>query len=142
MSTFVVATSTVTLAGAEAVIAAARAEAVSRGVAVTIAVLDRGGHIVAQARMDGIHVATVPVSIAKARTAVHYNRPTSALATSFAGGNAALATLPDLVPLPGGIPLIAPSGLAGAVGVSGAAPDVDDAIANAGAAAFVQGAAT
>jgi uncharacterized protein GlcG (DUF336 family) len=141
MSTFTAGTSTITLAGAEAVIAAARAEAASRGVAVTIAVLDRGGHVVAQARMDGIHVATVPVSIAKAKTAVHYNRPTSALATAFTGGNAALATLPDLVPLPGGIPLATPSGLAGAVGVSGAAPDVDDAIASAGAAAFAQGGA-
>jgi glc operon protein GlcG len=139
MNPFAAATSTVTLAGAEAVIAAARIEATNRGVNVAIAVLDRGGHVVAQVRMDGIHVATVPVSFAKAKTAVAYNRPTSALATAFAGGATALATLPDLVPLPGGVPLTTAAGLAGAVGVSGAAPDVDEAIAKAGAAAFSEG---
>jgi glc operon protein GlcG len=139
MSTFALATRTVTLAGAEAAIYAARAEASGRGLAVTIAVLDRGGHVVAQARMDGIHVGTVAVSIAKARTAVLYNRPTSALAAAFAGGNTALATLPELVLLPGGIPLVVGTSLVGAIGVSGAAPEVDDAIAAAGAAAFHQG---
>lgn len=139
MSTFAADISTVTLAGAEAAIAAAQHEAAGRGVAVTIAVIDRGGHVVAQARMDGIHVGTVAVSIAKARTAVHYNRPSAALAAAFAGGNAALATLPELVPFPGGIPLTTTSGLAGAIGVSGAAPDIDEAVAAAGAAAFHEG---
>lgn len=139
MSTFAADISTVTLAGAEAAIAAARSEAAGRGVAVTIAVIDRGGHVVAQARMDGIHIGTVAVSIAKARTAVHYNRPSAVFAATFADGNAALATLPELVPFPGGIPLTTASGLAGAIGVSGAAPDIDEAIAAAGAAAFHEG---
>jgi len=141
MSAFAATIQAVTLAGAQAVIAAARAEAERRGAAVSVAVLDRGGHVVAQARMDGVHVGTVAVSIAKARTAVHYNRPTAALATAFAGGNTALATLPELVPLPGGIPLATVAGLAGAVGVSGAAAEVDEAIAAAGAAAFLKGTA-
>jgi uncharacterized protein GlcG (DUF336 family) len=70
---------------------------------------------------------------------VLYNRPTSALAAAFAGGNTALATLPELVLLPGGIPLVVGTSLVGAIGVSGAAPEVDDAIAAAGAGAFHQG---
>lgn len=138
MSTFVIDTSAITLAGAEAAIAAARAEAAGRNVAVTIAIADRGGHLVAQARMDGVHVGTVAVSLAKARSAVHFNRPTAALATAFAS-NPAFGTLPELVPVPGGIPLQTGSGLAGAIGVSGAAADVDEAIAAAGAAAFHAG---
>jgi uncharacterized protein GlcG (DUF336 family) len=138
MSVFTADASIVTLSGAEAAMSAARAEAGARGVAVTIAILDRGGHVVAQTRMDGVHVGTVAVSIAKARTAIHYNRPTAALAAAFAS-NAAIGTLPELVPFPGGIPLTTTRGLAGAIGISGAAPDVDEAIAAAGAAAFHAG---
>ncbi len=132
----------VTLAGAEAAIAAARAEAASRGLAVTIAVLDRGAHLVAFNRMDGVHAGTVAVAIAKAKSAALYNRPTAGVATALAGGNTALLTLPDLIALPGGIPLATAAGLAGAIGVSGAAPDIDEAIAAAGAAAFKEGLAS
>lgn len=127
--------SVVSLAGAERALAAARKEAEGRGVAVTIAVLDRGGHQVALNRMDGVHAGTVAVAIAKATTAVLFNRPTAALAAA-AASNVALLSLPNMTPLPGGVPLVAGGGLAGAIGISGAPPDVDDAIAQAGAAAF------
>jgi glc operon protein GlcG len=124
------------LAGADAVIASAKAEAARRGVAVTIAVVDRAGHLVALARMDGIHVGTVAVATAKAKGAALYNRPTSVFATGLAGGSTALLSLPDLVAFPGGVPLLAAGTPVGAVGISGAAPDVDEAIANAGAASL------
>ena len=65
-----IAANTLSLAGASAMIEAARREADSQGVRVSIAVLDRGGHLVAFARMDGIHPGTVAVAEAKARTAV------------------------------------------------------------------------
>lgn len=129
----------VSLAGAETAIAAARAEAGRRGVAVTVAVLDRGGHLVSLARMDGIHIGTVAVATAKAKTAILYNRPTGALAAAFAAGNSALLSLPELIVVPGGLPLKAGDELAGAIGVSGAAPDIDEAIALAGAEAFKGG---
>ena len=127
------------LAGAEAALSAARAEAAHRKLAVTIAVLDRGGHLVALARLDGIHVGTVAVATAKARTAALYNRPTAGLSAALADGNTALLSLPDLVALPGGLPLAAGGVLVGAIGVSGAAPDVDEAIAAAGVAGFMGG---
>ena len=88
------------------------------------------------ARLDGIHVGTVAVSIAKAKTAALYNRASSALSTGLAGGNTALLSLPDAILLPGGLPLAAGGVLVGAIGISGAAPDVDEAIAAAGVAAF------
>jgi glc operon protein GlcG len=125
-----------TLAGAETALAAAKAEAAKRGLSVSIAVLDRGAQLVAFARLDGIHVGTVAVSIAKAKTSALYNRASSALSAGLAGGNTALLSLPDLVALPGGLPLTAGGVLVGAIGVSGAAPDVDEAIAAAGVAAF------
>jgi glc operon protein GlcG len=134
-----IAASTLSLAGADAMIEAARREAESRGARVSIAVLDRGGHLVAFARMDGIHPGTVAVSEAKARTALLYNRPTEALASALAGGNSALLTLPDLLALPGGVPVPGSAAASGAIGVSGAAPEVDEAIARAGAAAITEG---
>ena len=131
--------STLSLAGAQAMIDAARQAAESQGARVSIAVLDRGGHLVAFARMDGIHPGTVAVAEAKARTALLYNRPTEALAQALAGGNTAILTLPDLVALPGGVPVPGTAAASGAIGVSGAAPDVDEAIARAGAAAIAEG---
>ena len=129
----------ITLAGAEGALAAAKAEALRRGVSVSIAVLDRGAHLVAFARLDGIHIGTVAVATAKAKTAALYNRATSALSGGLAGGNTALLSLPDLIAFPGGLPLAVGGVLVGAIGVSGAAPDVDEAIAAAGAAAFKDG---
>lgn len=127
--------STVSLAGANAMIEAARREAEARGAKVSIAILDRGGHLVAFARMDGLHAGTVAVAEAKARTALLYNRPTEAFAKGIASGATALLSLPDVVAFPGGLPL--PGGL-GAIGVSGAAPDVDEAIAQAGLRALAE----
>lgn len=137
--THVVEASVVTLAGANAAIAAAQKEAEARGVRVSIAVLDRGGHMVAFARMDGIHAGTVAVATAKARAALLYNRPTAAFAAGLADGGTAVLTLPDVVAFPGGIPVTGSLGAAGAIGVSGAAPDVDEAIAKAGIAAVTGG---
>lgn len=128
--------SSVSLAGAEIVLEAAMREAGRRGVAVTIAVLDHGGSLVALRRMDGVHIGTVTVAQAKAATVVNYRRPSAALHAGLAGGNMALLTLPDLVALPGGLPLLSGGSTVGSVGVSGAAPDVDEAIAAAGTEAF------
>jgi glc operon protein GlcG len=132
----IIAAPSIALAGAEAAIAAARSEATRRGVAVSVAVLDRGGHPVALARMDGIHIGTVAVATGKAKTAILYNRATSALAAALVSGGTGLLSLPDVIALPGGLPLLAGGAVVGAIGVSGAAPDVDEAIATAGASAL------
>ncbi len=135
MTDHVLQASVLSLAGANAMIAAALKEAETRGVRVSVAVLDRGANLVAFVRMDGIHPGTVAVATAKARTAVLYNRPTAGFATALTDGNFALLSLPDVTAFPGGIPLAGSHGAAGGIGVSGAAPDVDEAIAKAGAAA-------
>lgn len=139
MTDHVLKASVVALAGATAMVDAARREAVARGVRVSVAVLDRGGHLVAFSRMDGIHPGTVAVAIAKARTALLYNRPSEAFASGLSGGNAALLSLPEVTAFPGGLPIAGSLGASGAIGVSGAAPDVDEAIAQAGRAALSGG---
>src|SRR5688500_12495108 len=62
-------------AAARTLIAAAEAEAISRGVGVVIVVVDSSGPIIELSRMDTAQVASVNVGIGKARTAAIYRRP-------------------------------------------------------------------
>jgi glc operon protein GlcG len=101
------------------------------GVRVSLAVTDDGGHLLGFLRMDGVHTATVDVANAKARCAAAFRRPTRLFAEQLAQGNMALLTIPGLITLPGGLPLTLSDHVVGAVGVSGASPDVDETIATA-----------
>jgi glc operon protein GlcG len=66
----------ITLARAQAAIAAATAEAQNRSWALNVAVVDSGGNLVAFARMDGAQLASISISEHKARVAVKFRRPT------------------------------------------------------------------
>ena len=101
------------------------------GVRVSLAVTDDGGHLLAFLRMDGVHSATAEVGTAKARCAAGFRKPTRLFAEQLAQGNMALLTIPGLITLPGGLPLTLSDHVVGAVGVSGASPDVDETIATA-----------
>lgn len=125
-----------TLAGARRAVAAAENAAAARRVSITVAVTDEGGHLLQLSRMDGVHTATIAVAIWKARTAAAFRRPTAVFAEQLAGGAVGLVAMPDLVPFPGGVPLVSGTAVVGAIGVSGAAPQVDEEIARAGAAAL------
>lgn len=98
---------------------------------VSIAIVDAGGHLAGFLRMEGVHTATVEVAQAKARSAAAFRRSTRMFATQLAEGNLSMLAVPGCVPLAGGIPLTLAQKLMGAVGVSGASPDVDEAIAEA-----------
>ena len=68
---------TLTLKGAEAVIAAAKAEAQKLNApGGVIAVVDDGGNLMALERLDGTFSAGANISIGKARTAVMFKKPT------------------------------------------------------------------
>src|SRR6266851_8994910 len=68
---------TLTLQGAERVIAAAKAEAQSlQAPGGVIAVVDDGGNLMALERLDGTFAAGANISIGKARTAVLFKKPT------------------------------------------------------------------
>jgi glc operon protein GlcG len=116
----------------EAAVNKAIEKARSLGVAVSIAVLDPGGHLLRLVRMDGIHAGTVEISQAKAHCAVMFKRPTKAFAQSYAAGTTALIALPGVVPFEGGVPIIMEDCLCGAIGCSGASPEQDGEIATAG----------
>lgn len=123
---------------AAAIMQAAKSAARVEQVRVCVAILDDGGHLLDLHRMDGVHAGTVEVAIAKARTAVLFRAPTTRFADALAEGATGLVTLPDMLPIPGGVPLMVDGFALGAVGISGAAPGVDGKIA-AAAAAILQG---
>ena len=123
------------LAAARKIVAAAEAEANARGVGVVIAVVDSSGTIIELTRMDTAQVASVNVGIGKAKTAAIYRRPSRDFEEQIKSGRIAALALADATPLQGGVPVLVDGKVVGAVGVSGDTPQVDDAIAIAGAAA-------
>jgi glc operon protein GlcG len=129
-----------TLAGAEKIIDAAKAEAkrlnAPGGV---IAVVDDGGNLIAVARMDGTFAAGANISIGKARTAALFKKPTKFFEDVVKNGRVSMVALSDFTPLQGGIPVSVGGTIVGAVGVSGAASaQQDEELAITGAKAIEQ----
>ena len=121
---------------AQALLAGVREEAESRGVAMGAAVVDLGGQVVAALRMDGAQLPALNLAIDKAYTAVSFGHPTEfwAASTRPDGSDWGLASTLGgrIVVFAGGLPIRADGALAGGLGVSGAASEVDRACAAAG----------
>jgi glc operon protein GlcG len=128
-----------TLAAARTAVAAAEAEATRRGLGVVIVVVDDAGTVIELTRMDTAQVASVNVGIGKARTAAIYRRPSRDFEEQIRDGRVAALALADATPLQGGVPVLIGGRVVGAVGVSGDSPQVDEAIAIAGARAITGG---
>jgi glc operon protein GlcG len=129
-----------TIDGAKKVIAGAIAYAKKNNApGGVIAVVDEGGNLMALERLDGTFAAGANISIGKARTAVHFKRPTKAFEDIIKNGRTAMVALPDafFTPLQGGIPITIDGQIVGGVGVSGAASaQQDEELAIAGANVF------
>lgn len=103
--------------------------AAEKDMRLTISVVDRAGDLLAFARMDGASIATVDVSIGKARTAALIKAPTKRFEDMLNSGSPSMATAPGLVMLRGGVPVIHDGEVVGAVGVSGSSGENDQAVA-------------
>jgi len=131
----------ITLAQAEAIVAACRKEADSLGQPVNIAVVDDGANLVAFASMDGTKLIGVDISQKKALTAVYFQTDTKDLVALVQPG-APLYGIEStsegkLVVFGGGVLLRTAAGeIAGGVGVSAGTVDEDHQIADAGRQAF------
>lgn len=126
-----------TLEGAERVLAAAEALARSKGVGGVIAVVDDAGYLVALHRIDGTFPAGALVSIGKARTAAIFRKPTKFFEDTIRNGRTPMLAVNDFTPLQGGVPIFVDGEMVGAVGVSGASSAAEDEeLAMAGAAAI------
>jgi glc operon protein GlcG len=119
---------------AKQVLAAAEAEGKKRNWKMNIAVVDTNGELVHFLRMEGAQIASVNISIGKARTAARYRRESRVFYNAFETGHPYVATLdPTLVASPGGFPLVLDGKLIGAIGGSGGTGDQDALICKAGA---------
>jgi uncharacterized protein GlcG (DUF336 family) len=123
------------LARARAVGEAALALAGERGWRIAVAVVDPSGDLVHFARLDHTQRGSVEVAIGKARCAARFKRPTKAWEERVAGSPAILG-IPGVLPLQGGVLLLAGGEIVGAIGVSGALPAEDTLCAELGAAAL------
>jgi uncharacterized protein GlcG (DUF336 family) len=116
--------------------AAARRAATENNWNVVIAVVDDGGHLISLERMDGTQKGSVRVAEQKARTAILFKRPTKAFEDMVLQGRAVMMTMPDVICLEGGLPLIRDGVYVGAIGVSGVKSSEDGIVAAQGAAAL------
>ncbi|WP_432117327.1 GlcG/HbpS family heme-binding protein [Streptomyces sp. bgisy032] len=118
---------------ADALVAAAHRAAEAAGVAVSVTVLDAGGHLLAFRRDDRAVLISGETSTRKAYTALQLNTPTADLVDAVQPGGP-FHTLPTALDRPllfiaGGVPVHRDGRLVGAVGVGGGAPEQDHAFA-------------
>ena len=124
-------TAAISADGAGRALAAAVVEARRQGWAVSIAVVDPAGELVAFVRMDGAAYSSVAIAQAKARTAARFRRPTRSLDSSLTAGRLAILGLEGATPVEGGVPIVVNGEVVGAVGVSGVTSAQDAQVARA-----------
>lgn len=110
----------------------ARAEAFAHQWAVTIAVVDDGGHLLALERLDGAAPISAAIAPEKARTSALGRRPSQAYEEMINNGRMSFLSAPLKATLEGGVPVIVDGHVIGAVGVSGVKSSEDAQIARAG----------
>ncbi|OUC54358.1 hypothetical protein CA262_05370 [Sphingobium sp. GW456-12-10-14-TSB1] len=116
----------------DAIMATARGFAEAQALAVTICIVDDGGHVLRLDRLDGAPLISLRVAEGKARTALELRMPTGLLEPSIAAMPSMIA-IADFYPFRGGVPLFHQGQCVGAIGVSGAAPEQDEETAQRGA---------
>ena len=118
---------------AQAIVAGCAAFSSAKKQSHAVAVVDGGGHLVAALRMDGNGSGIFDFAVAKARAAAAWGFSTAQMLES-ARGTPGFDRAPNVVIVPGGVPVFSADGKArlGAVGVSGEAPADDAACAEAG----------
>ena len=116
---------------------AAEAEALANKWAVTIAIVDDGGHLLWLHRMDGCATISSYMAPSKAKTAAMGRRETKIYEDIINNGRTAFLTAPHIdALLEGGVPIVVEGQVIGAVGVSGVKSEQDAQIAKAGIAAL------
>ena len=119
------------------IVAAAETEAARNNWAVTIAVVDDGGHLLGLQRLDGAAPISAHIAPAKARTAALGRRESKAYEEMINQGRVSFLSAPMLEGmLEGGVPIVVDGECVGGVGVSGVKSAEDAQIAKAGIAAL------
>lgn len=129
---------TLTLDGAQRVVAGSLEHAGALGVAVCVAVVDHAGHLLAFARMHGAPLLSVSIAQDKAYTVAAFGGLATHEWFEMIKDDPALLhgiiKTERLIVFAGGLPVLTGKAVAGAVGVSGGSAAQDRAIAEAGVA--------
>ncbi|MEW6298489.1 MAG: heme-binding protein [Thermodesulfobacteriota bacterium] len=130
-----------TLDLAERFIAAAKSKAQKEGWAMSVAVVDAAGNLVALARMDGARWMTAKIAESKAFTAATFRRTSMEVAELAKSRAQLIESVGTLIGKPlllagGGLPLVVKGELLGGVGASGGTEEQDIECAKAGLAAI------
>ncbi len=119
---------------AKKIASAAEQKAIENKLKIAIAILDSHGNLKYFHRMDGNNFVSVRMSQLKAMTSASIPIPTKALGEKNKNmDNSPYSSVPGIVLLEGGLPIITKDGQhIGAIGVSGANPELDGICAQAG----------
>jgi uncharacterized protein GlcG (DUF336 family) len=130
----------VSLETAKKISTAAEAFARDKKWPVVIVIVDTGGNLVLVHKLDNTQIGSIDVAIGKARTANNFKRPTKAFEDGLASGGVALRLLsvPGIVAVDGGEPIIVDGKIVGAIGVSGVQASQDAEVAKAGLASLAK----
>jgi glc operon protein GlcG len=128
------------LAGAERILAAAKAKASDMKLKMNIAIVDDGGHLLAFARMDGARPASGYTALTKAVTAATFRRATGPLPPkgepdvllNLSLQSAAAVSGGKITTLKGGVPVMVEGQVIGAIGCGGGTGEQDAEVAKAG----------
>jgi uncharacterized protein GlcG (DUF336 family) len=124
---------------AKTIAAGCEREALAKNWAVTIAIVDDGGHLLWLQRLDGAPVVSPQIAIGKARTSAMFKKPSKFYEDMINNGRYAALTMPaDLVRMEGGEIITVENEVVGAVGVSGVKSSEDAEVARAGIDAFLK----
>ena len=125
------------LADVKRIASAAEAEALKNQWAVTIAIVDDGGHLLWLQRLDGAPAISSHIAPPKAHTAALGRRESKVYEDVINGGRTSFLSAPAVAGmLEGGVPILKDGQCLGAVGVSGVKSSEDAQIARAGIAAI------
>ena len=125
------------LADIKKIAAGAEAEALKNQWAVSIAIVDDGGHLLWLQRLDGAAPISAHIAPAKAHTAALGRRESRVYEEMINGGRVSFLSAPQLEGLlEGGVPIVKDGQCLGAVGVSGVKSTEDAQVARAGIAAL------
>lgn len=135
-----VSTPGITAEAASAACAAAVAFAAARGWKINVAVVDRGGNLMAFLRQPGAFIHSIQIAIDKAYTAASFGFPTKAWMGAIGhddGMKFGFSNQPRLIVFGGGLPVPGDGGeWIGGIGVSGASEAEDEECARAGLSAI------
>ena len=125
------------LSDVQTIAAAAQAEAEKNNWAVSIAIVDAGGHLLHFQRLNGAPPISSHIAPAKAKTSAMGRRESKVYEDVINGGRYSFLSAPFLEGmLEGGVPILKDGACIGAVGVSGVKSTEDAQIAKAGIAAI------